>query len=160
MPPTPQHAWLHQLLGDWTWTAEAAAPAEPLTGTESVYAVGQLWIQAHGDGAFGHTQVTLGYDSAQGRFVGTWIGAMSSHLWVYFDGHLAADDDTTTLTLESAGPAPDGSVARYREELVRLGPDERVTRSWIEGRDGVWTPILTLHYRRVTPAGSSGSTSP
>ena len=52
-------------------------------------------------GGTGTTVMTLGYDSARQRFVGTFIASMMTHLWVY-KGVL--NDAGTELTLETEGP--------------------------------------------------------
>ena len=108
--PQPEHQWLQQLVGEWTLEGAASmAPGEPSetsTGTERVRSIGDLWIVAEGQverpGAAPETMLmTLGYDPQTQRFVGTWIGSMMTHLWVY-DG--ALDAASKVLTLESEGP--------------------------------------------------------
>jgi len=71
------------------------------------------------------TLMTLGYDPAKGRFVGTWIGSMMTHLWVY-DGEL--DPAGRVLTLNSEGPSMtgDGSFAKYQDIVEFMSDDHRV----------------------------------
>lgn len=89
--PQQQHRWLEKLAGEWEYEMDAPAePGEPpqkLTGIETVRSVGGIWILAEGRGAMpgggeATTLLTLGFDPARGRFVGTWLGSMMSHLWV------------------------------------------------------------------------------
>lgn len=122
MQATPQkeHQWLQQLVGEWTSEADMAMetgqPAETCKGTESVRSLGGLWILAEGqgqmpDGGAATMLLTLGYDPQKGRFVGTWVGSMMTHLWVY-DGFL--DAAGRVLTLEAEGRTWRGPRARWR----------------------------------------------
>src|SRR5438045_8337211 len=109
-----EHEWLQQLVGEWTVEMEAAmAPGQPptkVTGTESVRSLGGLWVLCEGrsempGGGAGTMLMTLGYDPAKQRFVGTFIGSMMSHMWLY-EGTL--DSAGKVLTLDTAGPSPAG----------------------------------------------------
>ena len=93
--------------------------------------------------------ITLGYDPQRQRFIGTWIGSMMTHLWIY-DGRL--DAAQKVLTLESEGPdfSGDGSkMAKYRDVIEWKSDDHRVLTSQALGDDGTWgPPFMTWHYRR------------
>ena len=104
--PQKEHKWLHKLIGEWDMEAESAmAPGEPpmkTTGTESVRSLGGLWILAEGEGEMpgggsGTSLMTLGYDPQKNRYLGTWVGSMMTHLWVY-DGSLDAGERVLTST--------------------------------------------------------------
>ena len=125
MQATPQeeHHWLQQLVGEWTSEAQMAMtpdPAETCKGTESVRSLGGLWILAEGPGEMpgggrATMLMTLGYDPVKKRYVGTWVGSMMTHMWLY-EGEL--DSSRMVLTLNSEGPdmlpgAPPGRLARY-----------------------------------------------
>src|SRR5690242_17643184 len=124
MHPEPQseHRWLEKLVGNWTYENEAVmAPGEAptkSTGTEVVWSLGGLWTIGEGQGAVPgggiHKSImTLGYDPAKKRFVGTFIGSMMTHLWLY-DG--ALDSARRLLTLDSDGPNFTGDgTARYQD---------------------------------------------
>jgi len=154
--PTSQHRWLLQLVGNWTFEGDAdIAPGEPpfhSTGTQTVRALGDLWILAEGEsempgGGLGRTIITLGYDSAQGRYLGTFVGSMMTHLWIY-DG--AFDDASQTLTLTAEGPAMDdsGGTATYQDIIELKSPDHYIFRARIRDAEGNWTQFMTAHYRR------------
>ena len=77
--PERQHLWLHKLIGEWTYEAEAVMePGKPPAksgGTESVRSLGEIWVLAEGrgempDGSPGTMLMTLGYDPQKQRFVG------------------------------------------------------------------------------------------
>jgi hypothetical protein len=91
--------------------------------------------------------MTLGYDPQTKRFVGTWIGSMMTHLWIY-DGALDAAE--RVLALESDGPsmAGDGSMARYCDAIEFRSDDHRILTSSVRGDGGTWRPFMTAHYRR------------
>ena len=78
------------------------------------------------DGTPATTQITLGYDPAKKRFVGTWLGSMMTHLWIY-DGELSADE--RTLTLSSEGPQHD-----RREQAGELSRRHRAQERRISAR--------------------------
>ncbi len=146
--PTPEHRWLSRLLGEWTYTTEPVPGMPPyeMTGSESVRGVGDLWVQCVSQGGGGTNQMTLGFEPRTGRFVGTFLGSMGTHLWVY-DGQREGD----RLLLESVGPSfsGDGAMARYRDEIELVSEDERVLRAFVEDGKGGWTPIMQMRYRRV-----------
>src|SRR5688572_4835692 len=104
--PQKEHQWLQKLVGQWTMEGEAcstpgAEPEHKSQGTESVRSLDGLWFIAEGQGEMpgggpASMIMTLGFDPRTGRYVGTWIGSMMSHLWVY-DGEL--DPSGTKLIL-------------------------------------------------------------
>ncbi|HSJ14404.1 MAG TPA: DUF1579 domain-containing protein [Longimicrobiales bacterium] len=157
VPATPQeeHRWLERLAGDWNYEAEAIEPGKPpqrSTGSESVRTLGGLWYIAEGQGEMpgggaATTIMTLGYDPATGRYVGSWVGSMMTHMWVY-DGVLTADG---LLELHAEGPTFDGSgnVARYKDVIEFRSDDHRLLTSHVQGSDGEWQQFMTAHYRRL-----------
>jgi hypothetical protein len=156
--PQKEHEWLHRLVGEWTCEAEATMepgkPPEKSSGTESVRLLGGLWILAEGQGEMpggGHAtmMMTLGYDPQRKRYVGTWIGSMMTHLWVY-DGSLDAAEKVLTLDAEGPSMAGDGTMAQYRDVIEFKSADHRVLTSHLRGNDGAWRSFMTAHYRRRT----------
>jgi hypothetical protein len=81
--------------------------------------------------------------------VGTWIGSMMTHLWIY-EGKL--DADKRVLTLEAEGPAmaDDGTMASYRDVIEVVSNDHRILTSHMLGDDGTWQQFMTAHYRRTS----------
>lgn len=158
MNPEPgrEHGWLQQLVGHWAFESQAAmGPGEPLrtsAGTETTRALGDLWVQGElrevVEGKEVISLLTLGFDPAQGRFVGTFVSSMAPNLWIY-NGQL--EDDV--LTLDTDGPAitGDGGIARY-QDILELRDGRRVFRSRMQGPDGQWTDFMRMTYRRTEPA--------
>jgi hypothetical protein len=155
---TPEHAWLHRLVGEWQHEMVAIdgaeQPAGTMTGTETVRTLGEAWLLAEGlgrmpEGAQTQTLMTLGYDPAQQCFVGTWIGSMMNHLWHYRRGTL--DADRRMLTLEADGPRFDGSpgLAQYRDVIEIVDADTRLLHGNLQLEDGTWSRFMTARYRRV-----------
>jgi hypothetical protein len=152
--PEKEHKWLQQLVGEWTFEADAEGPdqqAQKDAGSESVRSLGELWVVAEGeskmpDGGFAaRTMMTLGYDPQKGRFVGSWVGSMMTNMWVY-DGGLEGN----VLTLDCEGPAFDGSgkTANYQDVIELKGDRERIHTSRVQGEDGSWTEFMKATYRR------------
>jgi hypothetical protein len=155
--PQKEHQWLERLVGEWTSEAEATMepgkPPETFRGTESVRSLGGLWILAEGRGEMPGggamtTLITLGYDPLRARYVGTFVGSMMTHLWLY-DG--ALDAAGRVLTLETEGPsmADQGKMAKYRDVIELESDDRRVLTSHVLGEDGKWHAFMTAHYRRT-----------
>lgn len=154
--PQKEHRWLQQLVGEWTLEAEATtAPGEPpvkTTGTESVRSLGGLWTVAESEGEMpgGGTStaiMTLGYDPQKKRYVGTWVGAMMTHLWLY-EGSLDASERLLTLDCEGPSMSGDGTMAKYQDVIEIKSDDHRVLTSHVLGEDGTWQAFMTAHYRR------------
>lgn len=153
--PTKEHQWLQQLVGEWTYEIEGMIepdqPMETTTGTESVRSVGGLWVMAEGQGEMcgdmATTLMTLGYSLQKQRFVGTWIGSMMTHLWVY-DGELDAAERVLTLHSEGPSMAVEGQMAQYKDVIEFKTPDHRVLTSFCLGDDGQWQQFMTANYHR------------
>lgn len=154
--PQKEHRWLQQLVGEWTFEGRAAmGPGMPETafrGTERVRALGEVWFLAEGamgEGEAARTIATLGFDPQRKRFVGTFIGSMMTHMWVY-DGSLDADERVLTLDTEGPGMSGDGSMAKYRDVIELDGAGGRAMSSHIQGEDGSWTQFMRMTYTRIS----------
>jgi len=153
--PAPEHRWLQQFVGEWTTEAEAAEPGKPpekMRGTETVRSIGGFWVQGEGKGQMpgggeATMQITLGYDPQRQRFVGTWIGSMMAHLWVY-EGTLDAAQRVLTLDAEGPSMTEAGKLAKYRDVVEVKSPDHRVLTSHVLGDDGQWHQFMTMHMHR------------
>lgn len=158
--PQKEHQWLQKFVGEWTYECEASmGPDQPpgmFTGTESVRSIGGLWVMGEGRGEMpGGGQMTailtVGYDPAKKKYVGSWIGSMMMNMWVY-EGDV--DAAGKVLTLNTEGPTmtadckPDGRMSKYRDVTEFKSNDHRVLTSWMQGEDGKWVSIMTATYRR------------
>lgn len=154
--PQAEHRWLHQLVGEWEGEGEAyGAPGEaPFAWKtiQSVRKIGELWIQCEArnetpKGAPDIMQITLGYDPAQGRYVGVFAGSMMSKLWIY-EGRV--EDDGRTLTLDTEGPDfASGQTRKFQDIVELIGDDRHELRSRKLGDDGQWQPVMRVRYRRI-----------
>jgi uncharacterized protein YndB with AHSA1/START domain len=153
-----QHEWLTRLAGEWTFegVAEMGPGKDPAKahGEESVRTLGEFWIVAEGRGEMArvgpaNTILTLGYDPAKQRYVGTWIGSMMPTMFVY-QGEL--DSSGKVLPLETEGPHMErqGETARYRDTITIESPDHRILTSEFQDDAGQWRRFMTVHYRRRT----------
>lgn len=155
--PQKEHRWLDRLVGEWTCEGEATMepgqPPTPFTTTESVRSLGGLWVVAEGRGDMpgGETMtslMTLGYDPGKGRYVGTFVASMMTHLWLY-DG--ALDAGGTVLTLDTEGPdfsAEGKGTARFQDIIEIKDDDRRTLTSRMLGGDGQWRQVMSAEYRR------------
>ena len=154
--PTKEHQWLQRLVGEWTFEGEcqmgADQPPSKSTGKESVRSLGGLWTIGEGegdtpDGGACKSIMTLGYDPATKKFVGTFIASVMTHLWPY-SGTL--DASQKVLTLDSEGPSftDDGTFAKYQDIIEFITDDHRTLSSQYVGPNGEWIPFMKAHYRR------------
>src|SRR5215213_8760617 len=135
--PQKQNKWLEQLVGEWTYESECSpSPDQPpmkTTGSDSVRSLGGMWVLCEGKGEMpgggcGLTLMTLGYDAAKARYVGTFIGSMMSNLWVY-DGELDAAEKVLTLYATGPNMMEPGKTANYKDVIEIHSPDHRTLSS-------------------------------
>jgi Protein of unknown function (DUF1579) len=153
--PQKQHQWLDKFIGEWTseteYSMEPNGEPSKSTGTEVVRSIGGVWIVAEGtgnlpDGGIGTTMMTLGFDPQIDRFVGTFVGSMMTHLWVY-NGCLDATEKV--LMLNTEGPNfSQTTMAKYQDIIELISDDHRVMKSQILMEDGNWNHFMTAHYQR------------
>jgi hypothetical protein len=152
--PQKEHQWLQKLVGEWTCEGEAAMepgkPPEKWKATESVRSLGGLWVLAEGrsemhEGGTATTLMTLGYDPQKQRYVGTFVGSMMTHLWVY---NGALDAAGTVLTLDTEGPDMTGKMSKFKDIIEFKNDDHRLLRSQMLSDDGTWHEFMTANYRR------------
>lgn len=127
-------------------------PPMKTTGTESVRSVGGFWVIAEGEGSMPHggratMMLTIGYNPAKGKYVGSWLGSMMPMMFVY-EGEL--DADQRILTLNTKGPSfmDPTKQADYRDVIEIVDQDHRILHSRTPGPDGEWVEFMTAHYRR------------
>lgn len=155
--PEKEHQWLRKFAGRWTAEMEAdMGPGQPpckSKGSESVRFLGDLWMIADGegempDGTKGHMVLTIGYDTAKKKFVGSWFGSMMSNMWVY-EGELDASGKVLTLNTEGPSMTNPGKLSKYRDVHTMITNDERELRSWLQHDDGEWRPFMRAIYKRA-----------
>lgn len=152
-----EHKWLEQLVGEWESEMEAAmGPDQPPVvhkGTETVRSL-SVWVLCEGlgaeplsDGKPAITLMTLGYDSAMKRFVGSFIGSMMTNIWIY-DGELDATGKILTLAADGPSFTDPTKSTKYLDAIEIRSPDHRILTSRFLGEDGNWHQFMTMHYRR------------
>jgi hypothetical protein len=154
--PQKEHQWLQKFVGEWTFECEAAMqpdqPPEKFTGTERVRSLGDIWVLAEGQGEMpgggvGTTLMTLGYDPQKKCYLGTWVGSMMTHLWLY-EGKLNASGKVLSLDTQGPNCAEEGKMARFKDVIEFKSDDHRVLTSHMLGDDGEWRQFMEAHYRR------------
>ncbi len=154
--PAKEHALLAQFAGQWKSRAETipAPGQEPIVceGTETARMLGGFWLLAEGQGDMMGTPVTsvltVGYDPAKQKYVGTFICSVGAELW-HYEGKM--DQTGKKLALETEGPSMMDPAKRvkYREVLELKDADHKVFTSAMEIEPGKWQPIVTMTYERV-----------
>jgi hypothetical protein len=149
--PQQEHRWLEQLLGEWTVTSDMM-PDSGGEWVERVRSLHGLWVVAEGTGEMpgggaATTLMTLGYDPRRQCYVGTWVGSMMTHLWVY-EGHLDATGKVLTLDCEGMDFETEGRMTRYQDIITIKSPDYRLLTARMLSTDGSWKQIMQAEYRR------------
>lgn len=155
--PQDEHRWLHRIVGRWEATMECSmGPGqEPMRtrATETVRSLGGLWVIGEGEGempggGISRSVITLGFDPAKGRFVGSFIASVMGNLWVY-EG--TRDAEGRALTLDTRGPSfgNPAVLADYQDVVTIESDDRRLLTSRIRGEDGSWTEFMRAEYRRL-----------
>lgn len=152
--PRAEHTVLEKMVGTWDVTSEMSGDVPWI---ETVRSLGGIWIIAEGSGDMpkgeggegggpATTVLSLGFDAAKGKYVGTWLGSMMDNLWVY-EGEV--EPDGRTLSLYTIGPSIKGEgMADYREQITFLSDDHRTFNSSAKQPDGSWKQFMEAHYRR------------
>ncbi|WJH42273.1 DUF1579 domain-containing protein [Aliirhizobium terrae] len=147
--PRAEHGFLEKMVGSWDVTSDMSAG---IPWVEEVRSLQGIWIVAEGSGDMpggegpATTMLTLGFDAAKGKYVGTWLGSMMDYLWVY-EGEV--EPDGKTLSLYTIGPSMSGEgMADYRERVTFLSDDHRTFTSAAKQPDGSWKQFMEAHYHR------------
>ncbi len=153
--PLKEHDWLKQLAGEWEVEAEAVMePGKPpvrSTGTESARTLGGFWLVGELKSSFMGAPVTgvmtVGYDPAKKKYVGTWVCSVDGYLW-HYEG--AVDPAGKVLTLNTEGPdmTRPGKTCKMRDVLEVKGPDHVVLTSHMQTEDGKWVQFMTMNKKR------------
>ena len=153
--PTKEHRWLQRLVGEWTFEGECTmGPDQPpmkSSGRCTTRSLGGLWILSEGVSEMPAGEmrsiITIGYDPAKQKFVGTFIASMMTYLWLY-EGSLDAAGRVLTLDAEGPSMTGDGAMAKYQDMVTVENDDHWVLSSQMQGPDGQWIKFMTSHYRR------------
>ena len=154
-PPTAQkeHEWLKAFAGEWELKGEmTVAPGQPpvtSTGTETARLVGGFWVVSEIKGeCMGRAmtgQMTVGFDPAKKKYVGSWTDSMSTGLMVTESTY---DPATKTSTGFMEGPDMTGKVTRMKGVTEFPDPDRRVFTMYANGPDGKEAATMRITYTR------------
>ncbi|MEI2301351.1 DUF1579 domain-containing protein [Ensifer sp. MJa1] len=152
--PEEAHRWLEQLLGDWQVSTSGPDGEPDGSGpwSEHVRSLQGLWIVCEGQGtmpggSFGQTLMTLGFNPQTKRYVGTWVGSMMTHMWLY-DGELDAEGRSLSLNCEGPDFETPGRMARYRDIITLVDHSRRQLKAQVLTADGSWRDIMSAQYTR------------
>jgi hypothetical protein len=151
MPPTsPEVELLAADAGEWRASVEVrpspSAAVQASDGTMINRMCGP-WLVSdfknETSGFEGHG--IYGWDSIEGKYVGTWVDPMRRGLVVMYGKW---DEATRTMSFVGEMRRPDGSRMRWREVTERPEDDLRVFRSFVASPDGAEFEVMTVRYRR------------
>jgi hypothetical protein len=158
-PPMPkpekEHEWLKALEGEFSVESECTMkPGEPpmkFKGNSSAKSLGGFHVivenKAEIMGQPWTGVLTLGFDPAKKKYVGTWVDSFSSYQWKY-EG--AVDAAGKVLTMDTEGPdCMTGKIMKFREKIELTGKEGYVFTSERHD-DGKWTRLVRVVYTRKT----------
>jgi hypothetical protein len=145
-----EHRFLERLVGVWDVTASEMTADQQWT--EIVRSLHGIWFVAEGNGEMpgggaATTMLTLGYNAAKGKYVGTWIGSMMDHLWVY-EGDVSPDGKVLSLYTRGPDFENKGAEQDYREQIIFIDDDHRTFNSSAKQPDGSWKQFMEARYTR------------
>lgn len=154
--PQAEHDWLRPLLGEWQTRTECTMPDGSKHVSESIVScrtLGGLWYVIEGenlpeDEDKWSTKMTLGYDPAANRYVGSFVGSMMTYQWVY-EGQI--DESGNRLVLDCEGPKFDGNGHTKFKDCVQIIDNDnwRLTSEYLSD-DGTWISLMQADHVRVT----------
>lgn len=152
--PQSEHQWLDQLVGNWSFEHACQMPdgsQASTPGKMDCRSLGGMWLicESSGlsdDGTSWSSIMTLGFDPAKNRYVGTFIGSMMAHIWPYQG---VVDSTGKRLPLESEGPKFGGEgTCKYRDTIEIIDQDNWLFTSEMHTDDGQWVQFMTgKHWR-------------
>ena len=146
-----EHEFLERLVGVWDVTASGMADQQPWT--EVVRSLHGIWFVAEGSGEMpggggpATTILTLGYNAARAKYVGSWIGSMMDYMWVY-EGEVESGGNVLSLYTTGPDMENEGKLADYREQIVFTDNDHRIFNSSARQPDGSWKQFMEARYAR------------
>lgn len=91
--------------------------------------------------------MTLGYDPQKKGYLGTWIGSMMTHLWIYA-GALDAAEKVLTLDTEGPDMTAEGKLMKFKDVIEFKSDGHRLLTSHMLVTTGEWHHFMTARYRR------------
>ena len=154
--PQPEHKWLDQLVGNWSFEH----CCRMLDGSQSndsgrmvCRSLGGMWLLAESTGGDSSNVgpwsnlLTVGYDTEKKQYVGTFIGSMMSNIWPY---HGTMDESGKRLSLYSEGPKLDGTgIGKYRDTIEIVDLNLWLFISEREEDDGEWVQFMESKQSRL-----------
>ncbi|MBL8856026.1 MAG: DUF1579 domain-containing protein [Planctomycetaceae bacterium] len=153
---TTEHQWLLKLVGDWDLRSECVmGPDQPpsvMVGKQRTRALGSLWtlgeMEMPGpDGQTLPSLITLGFDPARGKFVGSFITSCMTFHWLY-EGSLDAQQRVLTLDAEGPSFSGDGTMVNYQDIIEVVDDDTYLFSSRLQNPDGTWTRFMHGTHKR------------
>ena len=157
--PQKEHQLLQKFVGQWESESEGTmGPGQPVMkckGPIHGRALGGFWVvcdmKSEIMGMHIDAVLTLGFDPASKKYVGTWVDSMMNHLWKY-EG--TVDASGKILTLEAEGPnfTQPGKTSKFRDVYEFKDADNIAISSAMRGDDGKWITFMTGKARRKSDA--------
>lgn len=152
-PKHSMHEHLAAYAGTWDAAMKMEMPGMPPFETKmqqvDTLVCGDLWVHTVATGDFmgapfeGHG--LMGYDAANGEYVGFWVDTMTTNL---MESRGDVSEDGTVFTMKGAGQSPMGPTTTT--DVTRFhGKDKRTMTMSSKTEDGADAGTMTLEYTRT-----------
>ena len=93
---------------------------------------------------------TIGYDTKQGKYVGTWVDSSNDFMWRYVG---TVDDAGKKLTLAADGPSffDADKLSKFEDIYEFVAEDEMKMTSRMQTEDGSWVTFMEGTAKRTEP---------
>lgn len=151
----PEHAFLKNFVGTWEGTNECKLGPDDTTKCQASLTarlLGEHWMVADVTCSMPEGKMTglltVGYDPAKKKYVGTWVDSAFNHLWKY-EGEV--DKSGKKLSLYAEGPnfMAEGKTAKFVDIYEFVSADEVHATSKMQMEDGTWFTMMTGVSKRV-----------
>jgi hypothetical protein len=153
--PQDEHRWLDQLVGKWSLQHTCKTPDGGIASTQGRMTCRSLlgmWLICESEGESGDGEswasvMTVGFDPAVGRYVGTYIGSMLASIW-HYEGIM--DPSGKRLPLETKGPSLVGTgTCKYRDTIEVVSDKRWLFSSEYQNESGEWTSFMQGEHTRI-----------
>lgn len=144
--PSPEHAYLKKIVGNWDCTMNMMGQKFKCTHKSEM--LGDFWVVGKFSGDLGGMKFegrdSCGWDPIQKKYVSNWIDNMSPHIMTLTGTFNPA---TKTMTCEGTGINMENKPTKYKEVTTWKNDDE-FSFTMAEEKNGKFEEVFVIEYKR------------